>query len=84
MIHTDDYSKREIDILFGEIKDQLNRIESQTIRTNGSVRDLKQWRAYLTGGFAIFSVIIIPALGYLTYTLLAVDKQVEAHIEATK
>ena len=70
MNHTDDYSKRELDILFNEIKDQLNRIEAQTTKTNGSVSGLKQWKAYITGGFAIFAIIVLPSIGYLAYTLL--------------
>lgn len=58
----DDYSKREIDTFMDEIKETLGRIETQTIKTNGSVRSLQVWRGFITGGLAILALIVIPLL----------------------
>jgi hypothetical protein len=72
------YQNREIDEKFDDIKLSLDRIEAQTIKTNGAVaetkKDLakldlnyKQWRAYLTGALTVLTffiaVILIPIIG---------------------
>lgn len=64
-----DYSKRELDEKFTDIKDSLNRIETQTMKTNGSVAKafseiylLKQWRAYLAGIGSVIVVLLVPIL----------------------
>ena len=66
------YSNREIKAFFNEIKDTLERIETQTTKTNGRVNKLENWRSYLLGGIAIISsivvVIVIPLLDVLLRT----------------
>lgn len=64
-----DYSKRELDEKFMDIKDSLNRIEAQTMKTNGSVakafkeiNDLKNWRWFLAGIGTVVVVLLIPIL----------------------
>lgn len=64
-----DYSKRELDEKFTDIKDSLDRIEAQTIRTNGSVakafqeiNSLKNYRWFLMGMGAVIVVLLIPVL----------------------
>jgi hypothetical protein len=64
-----DYSKREIDEKMVEIKDQLNRIEEQTKKTNGSVArafqeisSLKVWRGYIAGIGSVVVALLIPIL----------------------
>ena len=64
-----DYSKREIDEKMVDIKDQLNRIEEQTKKTNGSVARafqeisaLKVWRGYIAGIGSVVVVLLIPIL----------------------
>lgn len=56
------YQNRELDVRFVEIKDQLDRIEGQTRKTNGRVSNLENWRWFLSGGFALTTVLIIPVL----------------------
>lgn len=58
----EEYSKREIDTFMDEITATLGRIETQTTKTNGSVRSLQVWRGFITGGLAILAIIVIPLL----------------------
>ena len=57
-----EYTNREIDHSFKEIKDQLNRIEQQTIKTNGRVSKLESWKAYLVGAWFIVTAFLIPMI----------------------
>lgn len=86
------YSKRELDVFFktiGEqiveakedLKAQLDRIEEQTIKTNGSVRSLKEWRAWITGGGAVVSLIVIPLFCWMLYTLSNIDNLIRASVQ---
>ena len=60
------YAKREIDDKFGEIKDQLDRIEDQTTKTNGKVasvtKDFNKWKYLVTGFCVCMTVILLPLL----------------------
>lgn len=39
----ENYSNRELDHMFADIKDQLNRIEKQTIRHNGRLTKVEMY-----------------------------------------
>lgn len=54
----DGYSNRELDRMFQEIKEQLNRIEAQTMRTNGKVRKLQVWQASVIGGLSVLAFLV--------------------------
>jgi uncharacterized membrane protein YhaH (DUF805 family) len=56
----DSYSNRELDRMFSEIQETLQRIESQTMKTNGRVTKLEFWRGVLTGMGTLIVVVIIP------------------------
>lgn len=64
------YTNREITEFFREVKTQLDRIESQTTRTNGRVSKLENWRAYSTGATAMIVLIGLPVLAYLAVKVL--------------
>lgn len=53
-----DYTKREHDIIFSEIRESLSRIEKQVGLTNGRVTNLELWRAGTVGKFTIISIIV--------------------------
>lgn len=44
-----DYSNRELDRMFGEIKSLLIEIKEQTTKTNGRVNTLEHWKESLMG-----------------------------------
>lgn len=71
------YSNREINRLFGEVKEQLNRIEEQTTKTNGNVRALQKWRAYTAGALAVIVFAVLPLVVYVFQLQVT---QVEARI----
>ncbi len=64
-----DYTNRELGLMLGQINETLNSfIEINTKEhklvmhkqdhTNGDVKKLKMWKAYLTGGFSVMAVIV--------------------------
>ncbi len=63
-----DYSNREINEFFRDIKDSLGRIEVQTTKTNGRVNSLEESRSKFIGwsmGFGVAVSIILVLLVYI-------------------
>lgn len=63
------YSNREIQEFFKDIKESLERIETQTSKTNGRVSKLENWRAYLTGSIVVLSTVVLPIAGWIVYRI---------------
>lgn len=59
----DNYSKRELDYHFNEIKGTLNDIKQQVVKTNGRVNSLEKWRYIVTGGIVVLAAISAPNVG---------------------
>lgn len=56
------YQNREIDEKFGDIQASLDRIETQTIATNGRVRWLEKM-IWASGGFCMcVTIVLLPLL----------------------
>lgn len=71
------YSKEVIDAKFDAVHarftDQdkkLDTIVEQVKTTNGSVADIKSWQAFMKGGLAVLSVIVVPIVIYIINQLL--------------
>ena len=46
---------------------QLEKILQQTMRTNGRVNKLENWRSLLVGGWSIVTFLVIPILTYIYF-----------------
>lgn len=64
------YENREIRDFFDDIRKTLDRIEKQTIKTNGRVSSLENWRSYTVGAMAVITLIIVPILGWALYQVV--------------
>ena len=53
----------------------LIEIKNQTIKTNGRVGKLENWRAYILGAMAVVIVVIIPALTWVVQQIISIKIQ---------
>ena len=64
-----DYSNREIETMFQDIKDTLVRIENQVIKTNGRVTTLELWKeglmAKLSGVIASITILWVAVKEFI-------------------
>jgi hypothetical protein len=69
------YTDRELDTHFSNLKEHMFGFEKdmrdvrgaileQAKKTNGRVSKLESWRAYLTGGLAVLSLIVTILLAF--------------------
>jgi len=49
-----------IEGLKDHLTEKLDRIESQTIKTNGRVSRLEAWKNRIVGGILVISAVLIP------------------------
>lgn len=68
MPDTQRYTQRELDHYFSELKEDVRIIKEQTLRTNGRVNKLENWRWLLTGGMTIITMLVIPLIVYIWNT----------------
>lgn len=54
------YTNRELDEKLQDIMLTLDRIETQTTKTNGRVRSLEVWRGVIIGGLGVITALVIP------------------------
>jgi len=67
----DDFSNREINLMFEHIKEQLLKIEVQTTRTNGRVSKLETEQAGMIGKISILATVSATILGTIVQKVFA-------------
>ena len=77
------YNNRELDGRFGELMKILDRIEQQTIKTNGRVSMLEQWKFIGMGATGILSLIVMPILAWALFTLANLEGIVHDAVDNT-
>jgi len=58
-----------------ELGQDTKEIKEQTIKTNGRVSGLENWRAYIVGGGAVIVTVIIPTLAWVIKQILTIKVQ---------
>jgi hypothetical protein len=56
-----EYTKRELDFHFKEVKETLKEIKDQTTRTNGRVTALEKWMWMVIGGVSLLTVLQVAS-----------------------
>lgn len=83
MVDESPYSKREQDEKFIDMKEQLNRIEAQTLKTNGSVANLNLKQAkqegfnratMIYGGIFATAALAVVGWAFLQINHLAIQQ----------
>lgn len=82
-----DYSKREIDTHFDDIKHSLSRqdntlaeIKAQTKETNGRVTELERNRYMQMGALSVLTAVILPILAWALFTLVNIQDKIDATV----
>ena len=72
MSNESNYSKRELDHYFGDIRSTLEKqnvlleeIKTQTLKTNGRVNRLEFWRNAIGWGFGVIMTITLFIINYI-------------------
>jgi len=54
------YTDSDLNHYLSRLEEQLTRIEQQVTETNGRLKKLEIWKAWMTGGMAVLSLLVIP------------------------
>lgn len=57
----------EVIATFSAIREQLNRIEQQVMKTNGRVRYLELWKAFVNGAIAVLTMLVGSGVAWLVF-----------------
>lgn len=76
------YENREIDRMNADVMSILTRIETQTIRTNGRVSKLEQWKYVGMGATFVITALVVPLLSWALYTLSNLDRQIHDSVNS--
>lgn len=75
------FTNREINEMFKDVRESLTRIEEQTTRHNGRMTRMEEWKAFMSGGMAVLTLIVMPILGWALYVLVNIDDKVDSSIK---
>lgn len=64
------YQNREIKEMFGDVRESLGRIETQTSKTNGRVTKLEKWQSWVLGFCAAISIVLLSVVIPLAFVFL--------------
>ena len=55
---SDEFTKRELEHFFKDIRDDIKDIKDQVTKTNGRVTALEKWRWFIMGGIVVLAFIV--------------------------
>ena len=61
-------------------KESLERIETQTIKTNGRVNSLEKSKYLMIGGLGVLVAIVVPILTWALLVLVNINNQVQTAV----
>lgn len=73
-----DYSNRELDHFFTDVRGTLNRIEEQTTKTNGRVDSLEKTRIQVWSSMA---VLLLVGGAIITLSVMAINSKIKEGIQ---
>lgn len=71
------YTDREIEEWRKDVAGSLERIETQTIRTNGRVTSLEKGKYITIGAVGVLTSIVVPILAWALWVLVNIQGQVQ-------
>lgn len=75
------FTNRELREQARDLQDSINRVEAQTKMHNGRMSKMEEWKAYTTGGMAMLTLIALPILGWLVYSVLTLPKSIDEAVD---
>lgn len=75
------FMNREIREMFDDVKNGLDRIERQTIATNGRVTQLERWKYVGMGATSVLTLIVVPILAWALWILVNIQGQVHQAVD---
>jgi len=75
------FSNREIREMFSDVKGGLERIERQTVATNGRVTKLERWKYIGMGATSVLTLIVVPILAWALWVLVNIQGQVHEAVD---
>ena len=76
-----DYTKRELDHMFGDVHSKLDLILVQTTKHNGRMTKMERWQSYIQGALAVLGIIVIPLLGWVMFRMVNIDKDIALGVD---
>lgn len=61
-------AKKDVQLILyrlGEQDKKLDAIHEQVVRTNGRLAKVEKWQAFIEGGLAILTVLVVPVVIYM-------------------
>lgn len=68
--------------MFKDIREGQDRIETQTTKTNGRVRAIEKWRAFITGAVSVITLILVPLLGWSLLEIINFKETVHIQVQS--